>query len=67
MRLEQLCKYHANIFWIKMLPNQKKNYSEKGISTSIQQNFQRQELNTKKNGGRNMQINVRTVPALCSL
>lgn len=21
MRLEQLCKYHATIFWIKMLPN----------------------------------------------
>lgn len=29
MRLEQLCKYHANIFWIKMLPNQKKIYFEK--------------------------------------
>lgn len=67
MRLEQLCKYHANIFWIKMLPNPKQFYSEKGISISIQKNFQRQELNTKGNGGRNMQINVRTVPVLCFL
>lgn len=50
-----------------MLPSPKQFYSEKGTSISIQQNFQRQELNTKRNGGRNMQLNVRTVPVLCFL